>query len=540
MDSSDLEGTTSKMFEGNNTEGSVEFKKNQVDLSFGLDLSDDAILREGPSSGNLSLSLVFERRKLTKTFKLTPVLQEPKQGTVKTSDSKEEEVLDLTTPQQGITINHGTSCPERPVKSHKLVLPSAEKSCRHLFTEESCHFTLDSDFEPGKQKELGQASYRKHESESKEKVKETDDVCDEEENLGKTTNPEDGNQSSFSCTLSTCSKSSCDVTSCTSSPCLSSPNLSKIKGAKRTIESSSSDVEIQLNEDRNSQTSVLEDQELESHCQDGDLFISPSVSQKPQVSSDAANKVINNVVSSTDGTPSNWTLVSGVSPLPSSDPSHLQHYFMHRIHHHHHHHCHHHNHHHHHHHNHHHHHHWHQKNKENCCNRANSTNVKLPENFSEDGPVLTSTPIRLKAAVNNLDVSSIKNRRSMDEVVGDFVISSELQVSDSLSRSITYASDDEENSGIIQQRNIDDTNHSVKRLLAICHYSEDEASDKKLKVSAADLDLSKYKNKFAGQTPYVRRLTKEEVELLNSKPENFSDEVWYKSPSPLEGLPGSS
>ncbi|XP_064094803.1 uncharacterized protein LOC135207143 isoform X1 [Macrobrachium nipponense] len=127
MDSPDIEGATSKTPEGKNTEDSVEFEKKQVNLSFGLDLSDDAILREGPSSSNLSLSLIFERRALSKTFKLTPVLQEPKKDIVKASDSKEKEVLlDLTTPQQGITVNHGTSCPERPVKNHKLVLPSAE------------------------------------------------------------------------------------------------------------------------------------------------------------------------------------------------------------------------------------------------------------------------------------------------------------------------------------------------------------------------------------------------------------------------------
>ncbi|XP_064094804.1 uncharacterized protein LOC135207143 isoform X2 [Macrobrachium nipponense] len=113
MDSPDIEGATSKTPEGKNTEDSVEFEKKQVNLSFGLDLSDDAILREGPSSSNLSLSLIFERRALSKTFKLTPVLQEPKKDIVKASDSKEKEVLlDLTTPQQGITVNHGTSCPD--------------------------------------------------------------------------------------------------------------------------------------------------------------------------------------------------------------------------------------------------------------------------------------------------------------------------------------------------------------------------------------------------------------------------------------------
>ncbi|KAK7069500.1 hypothetical protein SK128_004614, partial [Halocaridina rubra] len=186
----------------------------------------------------------------------------------------------------------------------------------------------------------------------------------------------------------------------------------------RTIESSDGEVE-----DVYTVEAVINPSEVENlktnmtivHRLKDDNFVGPP---NLKISQNIGNADIagNALTSSADSPQSTWTVLSGISPLPSSDPSHL----LGRHHHHHYYHQHHT----------HHHHHHHRPGSKSAGHRGSKSKMTL----GIDYVVLTSTPIHGGTSKNSLEVSEIvKSLESDSEMLipeqSRFAVSSELQFS---------------------------------------------------------------------------------------------------------------
>ncbi|KAK3874657.1 hypothetical protein Pcinc_020409 [Petrolisthes cinctipes] len=412
--------------------------------------------------------------------------------------------------------------------------------------------------------------------------------------------------SSSSCHCSDCEECISDMTSS-----FSSPRLSQVKPMSQTIESSDEsslkiDVKVETDIPHHGDSAVTQECTVKPKIELSDIpkcftgeICSTTTSMPIQIGD--LNKVKKlkeeNMELETCMTPSsegsttfNFTAISGVSPLPTSDPSHHHnHHHHHHKHHHHEHHKHHHEHHKHHH---EHHKHHHEHHKHHHCSQ---------ESVGARDNIVTSTPINRKKVVDDVDESSITS--VPDETMSSLVIphqsrprlctSSELEFPESPTPSPngvpallgpgqtaekeTLEASDKENMDprTIQddQENVDPTaKTSITSSLVLANLppmSRDEDGDaskgtkgsgsrgNNSKSSIGEQDITSSLQFFFGdpisgaellergrpsplasrckrmrnRSPSPKDLTKEEAAYLWETPVNFSDKVWEMLPA---------
>lgn len=577
MDSSFDRDEEDEMFpliteEKSDCEGPSQKSFKSVNLQSGLDSTDDTeeeILRHEVSIKDYSFSPVFPRRKLSGSFRLTPRLEEPRKVPKTVLEEKvDDQMLDLITPHHSLTLNLGVDCPERPLKGRRsIIIPAAERSCRPLFASdfslsapENAKTTATSEVEV-----VGRPCSEPLFPVCKNDQIEKDNIPGDEGNdvleHSVSCTPEDEPVPKPLCSTpgSRCSRSSCNISSCSSSVSdLQSPNLSEIKKTSQTIESSPGEIEDVEIEEAVADPPELENHENskdESQGQDDDDVGLPTPYLKPPAAVAASGNVYKvgntgTLTSSVGSGTSNWTVVSGVSPLPSSDPTHLRHAhfrYGHPYHQHH-----------------HHHHHHHHHRRGDGRPHSSMTNIRTHHNLSHDKVVFTSTPIHMKSIKDNVDVSVIqsskKNEFSLPTIgTTRFVISSELQFSFEFGSSVTgnaspvlgrelvcsqpaiplVSDNDKENICYkIASASQEPTSSDRKRQ----HVGNDSTEAEKVpkvqclteqgEPSSSLIHTYKNINKDAGHTPYVRCLTKGEAKLLSATPVSMTDDIWEKLPSP--------
>ncbi|XP_071513150.1 uncharacterized protein [Panulirus ornatus] len=430
--------------------------------------------------------------------------------------------------------------------------------------------------------------------------------------------------------------SDCEACLSLSGSTLSSPILSQVKLMSQTIESSASDEEcekvavvetvvdppgspavdindnidhgsehqlqLKMSPDMRELTSDTVTDTRPSEVKSGSLLLDVALiraeeglhreiipyARKGSSSSDQTAKVarpeVNLTISSIGSTSSGWTAISGISPLPASDPTHLHHRHKHR---------------------HHHHHHHHHRGK----HHHHSGHHSHTHSLSRSGDILlTSTPVHKNLVSERVNVSSVTSTLDSEFSAmlfpkeSRFVMSSELQFSSSFIQSQVSVSEAEapgnqegtspclgsdsnkeniepygvhssqethfklmQNSNDMKKVTTDaDTSSNVEQICQSrkrqiettgpdsekdkCEKEEDMQLPQK-KIYTKLISGNEMKSEFisiskpiswyhaeevkdSSSASWIRELTKKEAEFLLAAPTNITDDIWDQLPSP--------
>ncbi|XP_042220245.1 uncharacterized protein LOC121865019 isoform X1 [Homarus americanus] len=257
----------------------------------------------------------------------------------------------------------------------------------------------------------------------------------------------------------------------------------------------------------------------------------------------AAKVEINQTISSMGSTSSNWTAISGISPLPASDPAHPSRHHKHRHHHHHHHHHH-------------------------AKHHHHSSHHSRGHSLSRTGDILvTSTPIHKKICLaEKVDVSAVTSTGAeFSPKESRFVLSSELQFTDSSTPSQSTTSEVEapilgSQEGSSQPMRSSHSGSDKENIDPCCALGSQKSLHGKRPRTASQTESDNVKRergevvsltqegvtstgiaasghhakkaKCTKSASFGRPLTKKEAEVLLATQVNFMDEVWDHLPSP--------